>query len=252
MSLRKALLLAALVVIPSLSGAAEGARVERYSAQVAVDASGRVTDVELLGDVPAPFRGVLRQAAEGVEFEPARRDGEAVPSRTALTLAMRLEPDGTGRYAARLEEITGSTVALDDVRRVPYPRSAARDGYGAVVVALVAVQPDGRVDEAASGIHAIALARKGEAVQDPGNQAAFEKTVLRAIRKWRFAVEEVDGQPLATRVLVPVRFCPQASCAGWPMEAVAPDAAQSRPAPQAAGVELAKPRTPAPKTAQAP
>lgn len=252
MSLRKALLLAALVATPTLSSAAEGARVERYSAQVAVDASGRVTDVELLGDVPAPFRGVLRQAAEGVEFEPARRDGEAVPSRTALNLAMRLEPDGTGRYAARLEEITGSAVALDDVRRVPYPRSAARDGYGAVVVARIAVQPDGRVDEAASGIHAVALARKGESVQDAERQAAFEKTVMRSIRKWRFAVEEVDGQPLATRVLVPVRFCPQSSCAGWPMEAVAPGAEASRPEPQAEGITLAQPRAPTRKPAQAP
>ena len=251
MSLRKTLLIAALVATPTLLSAAEGARVETYSAQVAVDASGRVTEVELLGDVPAAFRGVLKQAAEGVEFEPARRDGEAVPSRTALQLAMRLEPDGTGRYAAKLDRITGSSVALDDERRVPYPRSAVRDGYGAVVVARISVQPDGRVDEAASGIHAIALARKGEAVQDAERQAAFEKTVLRSIRKWRFAVEEVDGQPLATRVLVPVRFCPQASCADWPMQEVAPDAAQSRPEPQAVGVELAKPREPASKPAQA-
>lgn len=252
MSLRLASCL--LLLISPLAAAANGesppSKVEYYSAYVSVDAAGRVTGAEMLGDVPRPIRNLLDDAARKVEFEPARKGGLAVPSRTSLTLKMRLEPAGNGDYLARMEGISGGSAAFDKRRRVPFPGIAASAGYGAGVLALLSIRADGKVDMANSRIERVALARNGEPSDDEARRESFEKAVLRAVAKWTFAVEEVDGQPLATRVLVPVSFCPQASCADWPIDVSS--AADARPAPQDADVQLAKPREPAPATKQAP
>ncbi|MBW8311512.1 MAG: hypothetical protein K0M64_05695 [Rhizobium sp.] len=226
------------------------AKVEYYSAYVSVDATGRVTGAEMLGDVPRAVRKLLQDTARKVEFEPARKGGVAVPSRTSLTLKMSLEQAGNGDYFARVEGVDGGSVAFDKRRRVPFPGIAASAGYGAGVLAELAIRPDGRVDMAASHIERVDLARHGKPSDDAARRESFEKAVLRAMAKWTFAVEEVDGQPLATRVRVPVSFCPQASCAGWPIDVSAPD--DARPAPQDADVQLAKPREPAPGGVQAP
>lgn len=242
-----------LMLLPLAAAAREEAprnKVEYYSAHVSVDASGRVTDAEMLGAVPRPIRVLLSDTARKVEFEPARKGGVAVPSRTSLTLKMRFEPDGNGDYLARLEGISGGSAAFDKRRRVPFPGIAAGAGYGAGVLALLSIQADGKVDMANSRIERVALAQHGKPSDDAARRASFEKAVLRAVAKWTFAVEEVDGQPLATRVLVPVTFCPQASCEGWPLDVSAP--ADARPAPQDADVQLAKPREASPGAAQAP
>jgi hypothetical protein len=241
------------LALPAYATAREDAprtRTEYYSAYVSVDATGRVTGAEMLGDVPRAVRTLLQDTARKVEFEPARKGGVAVPSRTSLTLTMSLEQAGNGDYFARVESVGGGSVALDKRRRVPFPGIAAGAGYGAGVLALLSIQADGKVDMANSRIERVALARHGEPADDAARRASFEKAVLRAVAKWTFAVEEVDGQPLATRVLVPVTFCPQASCEGWPLDVSAP--ADARPAPQDANVQLAKPREPAPAVTQAP
>ncbi|MBY4597546.1 hypothetical protein K3217_18690 [bacterium BD-1] len=226
------------------------AKTEYYSAYVSVDASGRVTDAETLGNVPAPIRALLHDTARAVEFEPARKGGVAVPSRTALTLKMRFESAGNGTYLARMEGISSGAPAFDKRRRVPFPGIAASAGYGAGVLVRLSIGADGKVDMANSGIERVALARNGKPSDDAARRESFEKAVLRAVAKWTFAVEEVDGQPLATRVLVPVSFCPQASCADWPIDVSS--MADARPAPQDADVQLAQPREPAPASKQAP
>lgn len=244
------LLSLALPALAATPAAAPRSKVEYYSAHVSVDARGRVTDAEMLGDVPKPIRTLLDQTARKVEFEPARKGGVAVPSRTSLTLKMRFEPDGNGDYLARLEGISGGSAAFDKRRRVPFPGIAAGAGYGAGVLALVSIRADGKVDMANSRIERVAMARNGKAWEDEARRESFEKAVLRAVSRWTFAVEEVDGQPLATRVLVPVTFCPQASCEGWPLDVSAP--ADARPTPQDADVQLARPREAAPGAGQAP
>ena len=133
---------------------------------------------------------------------------------------------------------------------MPFPGIAASAGYGAGVLVRLSIGADGKVDMANSRIERVALARHGKPSDDAARRESFEKAVMRAVAKWTFAVEEVDGQPLATRVLVPVSFCPQASCADWPIDVSS--AAVARPAPQDADVQLAKPREPAPATKQAP
>lgn len=242
-----------LVLVPLAAAARDGApktRVEYYSAYVSVDAAGRVTQAEMLGDLPLAVRKLLQDTARKVQFEPARKGGVAVPSRTSLTLKMRLEQAGNGDYLARVEEVGGGSVAFDKRRRVAFPRIAGRAGYGAAVLVQLSIRADGKVDMANSRIERVALARNGKAWEDDARRESFEKAVLRAVANWTFAVEEVDGQPLATRVLVPVTFCPQASCEGWPLDVFAP--ADARPAPQDADVQLAKPRDAVPGADQAP
>ncbi|WP_374473176.1 hypothetical protein [Arenimonas sp.] len=242
-----------LVLLPLAAAAREDAprtRTEYYSAYVSVDAAGRVTGAEMLGDVPRAVRNLLQDTARKVEFEPARKGGVPVPSRTSLTLKMSLEQAGNGDYFARVVDVGGGSVAFDKRRRVPFPGIAASAGYGAGVLVRLSIRADGKVDMANSRIERVALARHGKPSDDAARRESFEKAVLRAVAKWTFAVEEVDGQPLATRVLVPVSFCPQASCADWPIDVLS--AADARPAPQDADVQLARPREPAPDTKQAP
>ncbi len=59
---------------------------------VNLDAAGKVTRVRVISPSPhAEFNEVARAAAEAEQFEPAMKDGHAVPCSLAFTYRFRLE-----------------------------------------------------------------------------------------------------------------------------------------------------------------
>jgi TonB family protein len=61
------------------------------SVLVGVDATGKVTNVKVIKESPYPeFNRAAQVAAEADDFEPARKDGEAVSSSIAFTYRFRL------------------------------------------------------------------------------------------------------------------------------------------------------------------
>lgn len=72
-----------------------------------------------------------------------------------------------------------------------YPDDLRREGVAGVVVVECTIDTSGNVD--------------APAVQKSSN-AAFEKPALEAIKKWKFKPARQDGNPIARKVTIPIRF----------------------------------------------
>ncbi|WP_025323815.1 TonB family protein [Deferrisoma camini] len=74
----------------------------------------------------------------------------------------------------------------------PYPRLARRRGWQGVVRLRVRVSPDGRVLDAS--------------VEQSSGYRVLDRAALEAVRGWRFRPAVRGGEPVASEVVVPVRF----------------------------------------------
>ncbi|MFZ5775837.1 MAG: energy transducer TonB [Thermodesulfobacteriota bacterium] len=74
----------------------------------------------------------------------------------------------------------------------PYPRLARRLGQEGVVLLEVAVSVSGQVDEVR--------------IQTGSGHEVLDEAALEAVRAWRFSAGRRNGEPVAMRVQVPVRF----------------------------------------------
>ena len=122
-----------------------------FLARVSVDAQGRVTDTELVKPVAEPLRSLVIETAAGIAFEPATRDGVAVPSRTALSLRMRFIPRD-GDIGVELLSVSGGSAAVLETRTPRFPLEVMRDVRGMLALAELEVRPDGIVDMDASRV----------------------------------------------------------------------------------------------------
>lgn len=209
------LLLGFLALGLSASGHGAEEHTSHFAMRVSIDDNGLVLAVEVLDEAPTRLATLLGERAKRLEFEPARRDGIAVPSRTTVVAEVVFTPAASGRQEARIAGM-GTEVAFARRGVVPWPRGAGRDGYSAVVLAELEVRPDGSVDREDSRIVQVAMAQSGVPADEETYQRIFEKAVMRSLGRWEVIPEEVDGEALATRVRVPVRFCQDKGCGGLP------------------------------------
>lgn len=195
----------ALVVLATAADAKSRSR--NYTVRVAVDAQGRVTQVEPQGEVPDTVRPLVVRAAEGAQFEPARRAGEPVSSRTHLKVAVAFPAqDDQARVTALLPG--GGWQRNGAMPR--YPVQALASGLGAQVWARAVFRADGSVDLAASGIERIVVRRSGPRPRSEGQETVeqqFAASVRALLPQWTYLPDEVDGRPVAVTLHVPTRFC---------------------------------------------
>ena len=243
-----ALLLACLLPLPSL---AQAPVEHAFLARVSVDAEGRVTDTELVKPVAEPLRSLVLETAAGIAFEPATRDGVAVPSRTALTLRMRFVPQGSD-LRVELLSVTGGSAAVLETRMPRFPMEMVRDVRGMLALAELEVRPDGSVDLDASRVDRIEFYRDLAGLKRGNDRHAdgVRRALLEAMAEWRFLVEEINGVAVGTRFPVPVTFCSaKRAVAGGSAEVCAEwrraiRAEFERPTPADPAVRLAQPRLP--------
>lgn len=186
-------LLALAWVLPVRAAEVRG---KSYQAGADVDAQGKVTATQFDADVPASIANVLTAAIKQWSFVPAKRDGQAVPAHTFIRLALKALPDAQGQYSLRISFRGNGPRLLKFVGPV-YPEVAKRTGVSGSVILAATVQPDGHLSELDIS--------NGES-RNKHALTAFERSALAAARQWRFAPEAVDGQPVATRMQIPVHF----------------------------------------------
>lgn len=187
----------------ALASDADDTLVLNAKARVAVDAEGRVTDVafvdaeKLISAVREPLDRAIRSWA----FEPARKGDRAVSSETTVKVGLRAER--LGDEDAFVLSITSASAGPDTtVHQHPrYPVEAVRARISGRVVV--------RVHYDADGVPTDIVTEEAEYDRNESwHQArAIEKATHEAVRSWRFQPEIVDGQPLASSVLVPMTFC---------------------------------------------
>jgi TonB family protein len=192
-----AALLAVLASMPAAAAdkAAEPVTFARQFA-VEVDATGQVTTVKPDPTLPAAVNEAVAAGIRKARFSAPMRDGRAVPGSTFLwTIACAVPESGAYRMAVK---VGAAGPAMSRLVLPSYPRDAERAGATAEFDVDFVVQPD--------GVPVLGEIRRGSG----GNTRRFGHSFEAVLRAWvkamRFDPERLDGQPVATRMTMPVEF----------------------------------------------
>ena len=163
-----------------------------------IDASGRVTSLESIGDPPVDaVRAPLETAIRGWHFQPGTIDGKPVETKTTFSLDLSFVEHGSDKFALRVDDArTGADLTFDGFHHSTpkYPSDAMSHHRDGIVVL--------RVDFDASG-HVVAT-RLADGAPEVGE--SFVRSARDAARRWTFSTEIVGGHGLAGSTIVPICF----------------------------------------------
>lgn len=159
--------------------------------KLCVDARGQIACLEPLSDQnPAVVNEMLRRVPSW-RFSAATRDGRPASAETTLWISLEGEPDTDGRFQMR---VAGSGVGPRAARRVQprYPARELRSLRAGGVLVRAHVVPDGSLQQLE--------------VVDEFSDKAFAKATLAALEKWTFVPERIDGEAVASTIMLPVVY----------------------------------------------
>lgn len=186
----------ALLLTCSLAAQAASMRERTYSVGANVDAQGHVTDTQINADVSAPLAAMLGAAVKQWQFVPARLNGQPVPAHTFIRARLQAVPEAGGHFSVRIH-FAGNGPRLEKNSSPPrYPDDAIHARESAFVMLDATAQPDGSLTD-------LAVSSRFEGWR---LRPSFKAAVLTAARHWHVAPEQVDGQPVATHMRIPVNF----------------------------------------------
>lgn len=159
--------------------------------RLCLDPDGRIACLEPLPDQNRKMVNAVMESVPRWRFTPARLDGVPAHAESRLLVYLEGESDGKGGVSMR---ITRAHTAPGVIKSPPprYPqREYTRQRPGNVLL-NVEVQADGSV-------------AKVEA-DKTFSDAAFVSASVQAVRRWTFEPERIAGQPVSTRLIIPVHF----------------------------------------------
>lgn len=181
-------------VAPARAATAEAEVAREYRAQAVLDigADGSISAIGLSGEVPATLVAPAREAIAHWHFKPPVRGGHTVTARTYVRLALQVVRQAAGNYGLRaVYRSNGPGLAFPVLPE--YPRNELRQrGQGTVVMEAI-VHPDGTLTDIHAASHRI----------NHPNPGAFIQSAEAVMRHAVAQPEQVDGQPVATRIQVP-------------------------------------------------
>ncbi|WP_241668957.1 energy transducer TonB [Rhodanobacter glycinis] len=185
-----------LLLICSLTAQAAETREQIYRIGADVDAQGHITATQVDPGVPISIAPVLASAVKQWQFVPAKLNGRSVPAHTFISAKLQALPNASGQYNLRIS-FAGNGPKFDRAgRQPPYPRDAVHRRQAAFVFINATVQPDGRLAD---------MTVNSQFAEWPVS-ASFKDAALKIARTWHFIPEQVDGQPVATQVRIPMNF----------------------------------------------
>jgi len=166
-------------------------------AAATIGADGRVAALAWDGDsaIAKSIAARLEPRVRTWEFEPGTVDGVPAETRTSLTITLLAAPAADGGIALQfLWAGTGPTLVKQVVPA--YPPLALRDNKSAYVRTEFTINPDGST-----------TVQDVEVQSSHAKAREFEQAARAAFARWRYEPELVGGHPVATRMVVPSRFC---------------------------------------------
>lgn len=206
-SIRFSLATGLLLLVGTISAAAEEPVEAWLRADIALDAEGKLTSIEW-PDQKAKGK-VLTDHLEKIirtwEFEPGKREGTQAITKTRLSLNIELEKNTQGGMEVTiLHAHTG--VGSNSLPPPRYPRTPAMRGYSAELRLRLDIDEQGKV------VSSRVVQYEGDS-QDKWIRADFENASQTAVQSWTFVPEQVAGQPLPSKVTMPILFCVETK--GW-------------------------------------
>lgn len=179
----------ALLLFASLANSQTGTWRAGAWLDIALDEQGAVTEAVVVGDVHPALVDPLREWVTRKAFTPAEVEGQAVPSTTSVWATYTLvERDGGYELEVQNYETAPRPIHKEEPA---YPRNELLAGKEGWVRLRFTVQPDGKP----SDIRVVESSHRN-----------FEKQARRAIPRWRFKPETVNGQAVATEVTTKIEF----------------------------------------------
>ncbi|HEY0232176.1 MAG TPA: TonB family protein [Dokdonella sp.] len=167
---------------------------------VHVDAQGN-PESAAVDSVEPPEAAMLSDAAIAAvmrwKFNPALRDGVAVADDVQVPVEFRVDEDEASAGAAQPTPAKASTTIAASYQRLSppaYPASSVASGIEGVVYVAAAIDADGHV-ASASVEHA-----------EPVMAGVLGDAATTAVRSWTFNPARQNGNTVASRIVVPLRF----------------------------------------------
>lgn len=171
------------------------------SVRVEVDATGKPIKVNAPSGLPEKIRGLIEQRVGSWQYEPAKKDGVAAPVTTYVQVGACAIPTAAGdAFRLGLDYKGHGPGIRSSAGTIPppsYPPTALMLGITGAFDVTLHVHPDGSVEaEAVKQSHG---ARTKDMREFKPHLQAWAKTL-------RYEPELLGGQPVATRLQVPVTF----------------------------------------------
>lgn len=186
---------AILLLFCSLTVQAAEKREQTYRVGANVDAQGHITATQVDPDVPTSIAAVLASAVKQWQFVPAKLKGRSVPAHTFILVRLQALPNASGQYDLRISFISNGP-RLDNRTPPQYPRDALLRRQAAFIILEITVQPDGQLTDM----------KVSNKFADWPVPPSFKDAALTAAKHWHAIPEQVDGQPVATHLRVPIVF----------------------------------------------
>ncbi len=183
---------ALLLAAASIPASAEQRWVGSMTAEVAIDATGKVTSAELNDPtISKAMQKNMVQRLQAIEFEPAHLNGQPAPAEATLHIRVAVGKTPQGLIAT----IDDISIIIGYRKTTPprYPARELRRGITGMAEVKIAYGADGKVTS---------VAPAGTAAPDD----PFMLAALKAARAWEFEPERVAGHGIAGTATIPVRF----------------------------------------------
>ena len=209
--------------VPKATGGVQVVLAMNLDGWVDVDAAGKVVGYGTDAPVPQELRVNVDRAIRAWLFEPvSMREGQSA-ARTRMRLTLRAEPQGQG-YVARIEDVffpadpvmeaaaVSSTPAPIVLKSTRKPRMML-GGIATGTLIAIKVGLDGRVEDAVAVQSMVMDDAKAAFMSVMG---PVEKSMLEAVKKWKFRVDFAGQTPTPEMqtVLVAMFFNPDLTEAG--------------------------------------
>lgn len=166
-------------------------------AQVTIDAQGHATAVQLAPGLPDAVAQFVERQVKQWRFQAPVIDGQPRGGQTWLSLGACAAPVAQGYQLAVHYKGSGPASTRADGRLFPprYPPQAATQGIEMDANVTFVVQPDGT-----------ALLESVDYHEGKSQRRMFEPGLKDWVRAMRFEPEQVDGQPVRTRMTMMVTY----------------------------------------------
>jgi TonB family protein len=175
---------------------------------VDVAADGSASNVTVEKSEPqGMFDDASLEAAKKWKFNPGMKDGKPVAGRVRVPITFEIpNPDTTGMSTPPLSSpatdvpppppssVANRDVSIKNMYPPRYPANAAKQGISGIVIVNVDVAADGSVSDATIE------------KSPPGAGHLLNASALETAKKWTFNPAIKDGEPVASRLRIPIGF----------------------------------------------